>query len=103
MPTTAERTAAINAFGVGGTAGRVAALRSIADSNTLRTAEFSPSFVLAEYFGYLRRNPIDAPDFNDAGYQFWLSKLNSFNGDFHKAEMVKAFISSAEYRNRVGP
>ena len=74
-----------------------------ADSNTLRAAEFSPSFVLAQYFGYLRRNPIDAPDFNDAGYQFWLTKLNSFNGDFRAAEMVKAFITSAEYRNRVGP
>ncbi len=103
VPTSAERTAAINAFGAGGAAGRVAALRSIADSNTLRTAEFSPSFVLAEYFGYLRRNPIDAPDFNDAGYQFWLTKLISFNGDFRQAEMVKAFISSAEYRKRVGP
>jgi hypothetical protein len=103
VPTTAERTAAINAFGAGGTAGRVAALRSITDSSTLRLAEFSPSFVLAQYFGYLRRSPTDAPDFNDAGYQFWLSKLNLFNGDFHKAEMVKAFITSLEYRNRVGP
>jgi hypothetical protein len=101
--TSDERTAAINAFGAGGNAGRVAALRSVADSNTLRTAEFSPSFVLAQYFGYLRRNPIDPPDSNDSGYQFWLSKLNSFNGDYRRAEMVKAFISSTEYRRRVGP
>jgi hypothetical protein len=101
--TSAERTAAINAFGAGGTLGRVAALRSIADSATVRQAEMMPSFVLAEYFGYLRRNPTDAPDFNDVGYQFWLAKLNAFNGDYIKAEMVKAFIASSEYRQRFGP
>jgi CSLREA domain-containing protein len=102
IPTAAQRTAAVNAFGAGGTAGRVAALRSVVDSNSVRQAEFNPSFVLAEYYGYLRRQPTDAPDFTDAGYQFWLSKLNSFNGDFGKAEMVKAFISSTEYRQRFG-
>src|SRR5437764_1076816 len=74
-PTAAERTAAINAFGAGGTAGRVAALRSVCDSNSVRQAELIPSFVLAEYYGYLRRNPTDAPDNSDAGYQFWLAKL----------------------------
>jgi len=78
-------------------------LRSIADSNTVRQAEFIPSFVLAEYFGYLRRNPTDAPDFNDTGYQFWLAKLTAFNGDFLQAEMVKAFVTSGEYRQRFGP
>ena len=101
-PSSAERQAAINAFDGGGTTGRVAALRSVSDSNSLRTAEFSPSFVLMQYFGYLRRNPTDSPDNNDNGYQFWLAKLNSFNGDFQKAEMVKAFILSSEYRSRFG-
>jgi len=56
-----------------------------------------------EYFGYLRRNPNDPPDNNFNGYDFWLNKLNQFNGDFLRAEMVKAFISSAEYRQRFGP
>src|SRR5438876_735298 len=79
-----------------------AALRSVSDSAFLCAAEFSPQFVLMQYFGYLRRNPTDAPDNNDSGYQFWLTKLNNFNGDFQKAEMVKAFISSAEYRSRFG-
>jgi Calx-beta domain/Domain of unknown function (DUF4214) len=102
-PTATERTAAINAFGAGGTAGRVAALRSVADSDSVRQAEFRSSFVLAEFFGYLRRNPTDAPDGNDNGYQFWLAKLNAFNGDFIAAEMVKAFINSSEYRQRFGP
>jgi hypothetical protein len=33
-------------------------------------------------------------------YQFWLNKLNQFDGDFRRAEMVKAFITSIEYRVR---
>ena len=101
-PTTAERNAAIAAFGGGGTSGRIAALRSIVDSTSVRTAESNPAFVLMEYYGYLRRNPTDPPDGNDAGYQFWLTKLNSFGGNFINAEMVKAFITSLEYRSRFG-
>ena len=34
--------------------------------------------------------------------QIWLNKLNEFNGNFEQAEMVKAFIVSAEYRARPG-
>jgi photosystem II stability/assembly factor-like uncharacterized protein len=101
-PTTTERNAAITAFGDGGTSGRVAALRSVVESNSIKSAEFNPAFVLMEYYGYLRRNPTDPPDNNDAGYQFWLTKLNSFGGNFINAEMVKAFITCAEYRKRFG-
>jgi len=52
----------------------------------------------------LRRNPNDAPEsgLNFDGYTFWLNKLNQFNGDFVQAEMVKAFLSSSEYRRRFG-
>jgi Calx-beta domain len=101
-PTAAERTAAINAFGAGGTTGRIAGLRSVTDSNSVKQADFNSSFVLAEYYGYLRRNPTDSPDFNDSGYQFWLTKMNAFNGDFRAADMVKSFITSSEYRGRFG-
>jgi len=61
--------------------------------------------VLMQYFGYLRRNPNDAPEagLDFTGYNFWLDKLNQFNGNFISAEMVKAFISSGEYRQRFGP
>lgn len=55
-----------------------------------------------QYCGYLRRNPNDTPDTDYSGYDFWLTKLNQFNGDFIAAEMVKAFISSSEYRRRFG-
>jgi hypothetical protein len=101
--TAEETSAAVLAFGAGGTSGRVAALRSVADSTTVRDAEFNSAFVLLQYFGYLRRNPTDAPDVDDSGYQFWLSKLNSFGGNFEQADMVKAFLNSAEYRQRFGP
>ena len=56
--------------------------------------------LLAE--GYLRRNPNDSPDPDFRGWDFWLNKLNQFNGDYFNAEMVKAFISSTEYQHRFG-
>lgn len=82
---------------------RGSVLRKIAEHPAVSDAEFSRAFVLMQYFGYLRRNPDDAPDFNFSGFDFWLNKLNSFGGDYRAAEMVKAFISSDEYRHRLDP
>ena len=78
-------------------------MRRVAENQTLFTREFNRAFVLMQYFGYLRRNPNDAPDNNFDGYNFWLAKLDQFNGNFIDAEMVKAFITSIEYRQRFGP
>jgi hypothetical protein len=108
-PSAAERTAAINEFGGAGTsadtAARGRALRRVAENSTLARQETNKAFVLMQYFGYLRRNPNDAPEagLNFDGYNFWLGKLNQFNGNFVNAEMVKAFIVSGEYRQRFGP
>jgi len=85
------------------TAKRATVLRAVAEDSDLRSAEFNKAFVLMQYFGYLRRNPDDAPDTNFDGYNFWLGKLNQFNGNFINAEMVKAFILSTEYHQRFGP
>jgi CHRD domain/Calx-beta domain len=82
---------------------RAKALRLVAESDYFRMKEFNRAFVLLEYFGYLRRNPDDLPDNNLDGFDFWLTKLNQFNGNFVEAEMVKAFIKSTEYRGRFGP
>ncbi len=82
-----------------GTETRASVLLKVADDADFRAREFAPAFVLMQYLGYLRRSPGDWPDPGD-GYNFWLAKLNSFGGDFQKAEMVKAFISSDEYRRR---
>lgn len=83
-------------------AARARALRLVAEDPMLAQREFNPAFVLMEYFGYLQRNPPDSPEptLDYQGYNFWLAKLNQFNGDYHKAEMVKAFLSSIEYRQR---
>jgi hypothetical protein len=82
---------------------RASVLRSVAEDADLKSAESNKAFVLMQYFGYMRRNPDDAPDSDFGGFNFWLGKLNSFNGDFVSAEMVKAFIVSGEYRQRFGP
>ncbi len=79
---------------------RGAALRAVAEANVLRQAEFNKAFVLMQYFGYLRRNPNDPPDTDYGGFNFWLGKLNQFNGNFVNAEMVKAFLLSGEYLRR---
>ena len=78
-------------------------LRAVAEDPDLISAEFNRAFVLMQYFGYVRRNPDDAPDGNFEGYNFWLTKLNQFDGNFLNAEMVKAFMTSTEYRQRFGP
>ena len=59
-------------------------------------SELNRAFVQLQYFGYLKRDP------DEAGYAFWLGKLNQFGGDFANAQMVLAFISSPEYRARFG-
>ena len=82
---------------------RAQVLRAVAENAEFTRAHFNRAFVLMQYFGYLRRNPNDAPENNFDGYNFWLAKLDQFNGNFIDAEMVKAFITSIEYRQRFGP
>jgi hypothetical protein len=81
---------------------RAQALRAVAQDIDFTNAHFNRAFVLMQYFGYLRRNPNDAPDTDFSGYNFWLAKLDQFNGNFIQAEMVKAFLVSTEYRQRFG-
>ena len=76
------------------TLSRAAVLRQIVENGGVTRAKTNQMFVMMEYFGYLRRDP------DEGGYQFWLNKLNEFNGNFEQAEMVKAFITSGEYRGR---
>ncbi|MET0648785.1 MAG: DUF4214 domain-containing protein [Pyrinomonadaceae bacterium] len=80
-----------------GTETRASVLRKMAAHPDFVRQEFNRAFVLMQYYGYLRRDP------DVQGYDFWLSKLNTFRGDFIEAEMVKAFLDSAEYRARFAP
>jgi hypothetical protein len=103
-PSASDRSAAISEFGAAVTSADVAArgraLRRVAENGQLAQQEFNQAFVLMEYFGYLQRDANAGPDTDFTGYNFWLSKLNTFNGNFHNAEMVKAFLTSIEYRGR---
>ncbi|MDT7809807.1 MAG: hypothetical protein QOJ70_3620 [Acidobacteriota bacterium] len=105
-PSTTDRQTAINEFGgsanTADVAARARALRRVAENAALVQQELNKAFVLLQYFGYMRRNPDDAPDADFSGYNFWLAKLNQFNGNYINAEMVNAFITSIEYRQRFG-
>jgi hypothetical protein len=76
------------------TATRAVVLREIVENEGFVSAKRNSTFVMMQYFGYLRRDP------DESGYGFWLNKLNQFGGNFEQAEMVKAFLVSGEYRGR---
>ena len=73
---------------------RAQVLQRVAQNEHFVSAKFNEAFVRMQYFGYLRRDP------DDSGFHFWLNKLNEFDGNFERAEMVKAFLVSGEYRDR---
>jgi hypothetical protein len=104
LPSESERQAVLNQLSPNpdSPALRAAALKAVAEHPALAQREFNRAFVLMQYFGYMRRNPDDAPEQNRNfdGFNFWLKKLEDNGGDFHRAEMVRAFIESIEYRAR---
>ena len=54
---------------------------------------YNQTFVVMQYFGYLRRQP-------DALYLNWIAHLDA-TGDYRS--MINGFVSSLEYRARFGP
>ena len=74
---------------------RAEVLRDVAEFEEFKAREYDPSFVLMQYFGYLRRDP------DEAGYDFWLNVLNSQPNNYKG--MVCAFITSEEYQKRFSP
>jgi hypothetical protein len=88
---TSERAALINDYNANQSRARI--VRMVADHPAFAEAEYNPSFVLMQYFGYLRRDP------EEGGYQFWLDVLNNrVPGNYRS--MVCAFITSKEYQER---
>ncbi|HEX7314873.1 MAG TPA: Calx-beta domain-containing protein [Pyrinomonadaceae bacterium] len=79
---------------------RATVLRKVAENAEFTRRQTLPAFVYMQYVGYLRRAPNDPPDTDFSGLDFWLAKLNDFGGDYRGAEMVKAFVTSIEYRAR---
>jgi hypothetical protein len=102
--TDADHAAAIAEFGsaadTSDSAARARVLRRVAENSNLAQHELDKAFVLMQYFGYLRRDPNSSPDTDFTGFNFWLSKLDNFNGNYVNAEMVKAFLIAQEYRGR---
>jgi len=79
---------------------RATVLRRIGENSQFKQQEKNSAFVLMQYFGYLHRNPDEGQDHDMSGFHFWRQKLDDSGGDFHRAEMVRAFIESGEYRQR---
>ena len=99
LPTQAERDSLVTALDTSSES-RAGILLEVAGNVVFRQKENNSAFVLMQYFGYLRRDPSAAPDSDLTGYNFWLIKLNQFGGNYIDAEMIKAFITSFEYRQR---
>ena len=91
--TAPERDALVSGLAQGSLS-RAAVLQRVAENERFVKSRFNEAFVRMQYFGYLRRDP------DDNGFHFWVNKLNEFEGNFERAEMVKAFLVSGEYRDR---
>lgn len=105
-----QRTNLINLYNAGGStsAGRAAVMYRLSDDNAgtnpianqpLIDAEYNRTFVLGQYFGYLRRNP------DISGFIFWLGQVNGapLRDVPRQHAMVCSFITSGEYQLRFGP
>jgi hypothetical protein len=90
-----QRNGLINKYNTGSNRNesRSLALREAIDNESFKEAEYNPSFVLMEYFGYLNRDP------EEDGYQFWLNVLDNKEPGNYRG-MVCSFITSAEYQRR---
>lgn len=100
-----QRANLINLYNTQG--GRAAVMYRLADDNAgsnpianqpFIDAEYNRTFVLGQYFGYLRRNP-DIP-----GFIFWLGQVNgaALRDVPRQHAMVCSFITSTEYQLRFG-
>jgi hypothetical protein len=100
---TSQRDALIAQFNSGG---RGAVLFRLAEDNqqgnpvnnrAFIDAEYNRSFVITQYYGYLRR------DGDLGGLNFWFDIVNRFPLPTSQNGMVCAFITSTEYQQRFGP
>jgi hypothetical protein len=76
-----------------GTTTRAQVLLDLIEIAEFKQREFNPSFVLMQYFGYLRRDP------DPGGFAFWLDVVNNRSPNNYTG-MICAFITSREYQER---
>ncbi|MDX6613340.1 MAG: hypothetical protein QOD75_2526 [Blastocatellia bacterium] len=74
-------------------ASRAQIVREMAEDALVQSTEYNASFVLMQYFGYLRR------DADPGGYAFWLNVLNNREPNNYRG-MICSFITSTEYQRR---
>jgi len=91
MNNDAQRQQAIADMGNGKTRAQV--LLDLIDIAEFKDREYNPSFVLMQYFGYLRRDP------DQGGFDFWLDVLNNREPNNYRS-MICGFITSDEYQQR---
>jgi hypothetical protein len=72
---------------------RADVLRQLVESAESHAKLYNESFVVMQYFGYLRRDP-------DIHYLEWIDTMNQNGGDYRT--MINGFVNSAEYRSRFG-
>jgi hypothetical protein len=92
-----QRATLVNTYNSGAsmTQSRSLTIRAAIEDAGFKQAVYNPSFVLMQYFGYLKRDP------EQAGFDFWLNALNNKEPNNYRG-MVCAFITSAEYQHRFG-
>jgi hypothetical protein len=73
---------------------RAEVLRAVVESAEVYSKFYNESFVVMQYFGYLRRDP-------DSLYKDWIKIMNQNGGDYRA--MINGFVNSLEYRQRFGP
>jgi hypothetical protein len=78
------------------TESRLSVLSRIVEAPEVYRREYNTAFVLVHYFGYLRRNPGDAPDTGLGGLNHWRAILDE-SGDYRSVS--RAFLESGEYKN----
>ena len=92
-----ERASLVERFD-GTNAGKAAILAGIVSQSSIVDAHYNQTFVLLEYFGYLRHDP------DENRFNFWVNALKSKplrDADSARSQ-VCAFLTSSEYQNRFG-
>jgi hypothetical protein len=73
---------------------RARVLRELTESSEMQLKYKTESFVIMQYFGYLRRSA-------DASYLAWIDIMNQNPNNYRG--MIDGFLNSDEYRKRFGP
>lgn len=76
---------------------RMGVLLRVVEDGKFYAREHDTAFVLIHFFGYLGRDPGDAPDRDFDGFLFWRGILAS-SGDYQN--LSRAFLESGEYKDR---